>query len=115
MDAATLKRIGQEKTIVRKTIATLLNAGYLLNVNNGGETNELAAPTRRYFEIVDAMMQADDDRLLVYRQEHTDAPIVRVGWIWFVYGNDGWDVVCDHTTNLDHIMEPIATYCDSLQ
>jgi hypothetical protein len=114
MDAQTLKRIGQEKTIVRKTIAALQNAGYLLNVNNGGEENELAYPTDGYFAVVDAMMQADDDRLYVYTKESA-LRNQAIGWIWFVYGNDGWDVVCDHTTNLDHIMDPIAAYTDSLQ
>jgi hypothetical protein len=27
------------------------------------------------------------------------------GWVRFVYGNDGWDVVSDYTTNLEPHMK----------
>ena len=35
-------------------------------------------------------------------------------WVWFVYGNDGWDVVCDYTINLESIIDPIIEYACNL-
>jgi hypothetical protein len=28
------------------------------------------------------------------------------GWVLFIYGNDGWDVISDYTCNLEPIMGP---------
>lgn len=30
------------------------------------------------------------------------------GWVWFVYGNSPEEVVCDHTTNLSYILDPLT-------
>lgn len=31
-------------------------------------------------------------------------------WVKLVYGNDGWDVICDYTINLETIIDPINDY-----
>lgn len=45
------------------------------------------------------------------RVSWTERPI---GWVRFVYGNDGHDVISDYTTNLESVLEPINAYAESL-
>lgn len=89
-----------EKRIVKHAVSDLLKAGYFLGVNDGEvetitRSNDKAA-------ILAAMFTTDQDWLMVY--ESANAPS-RFGWISFVYGNDGWDVMSDYTTNLDDVLK----------
>jgi hypothetical protein len=88
-----------EKMIARRLIRDAISAGYTINVYNGGDTNELPEPSDNLKTILGAMFATDDERLLLYKEGR------RCGWVWFVYGNDGWDVISDYTTNLEHIMD----------
>ncbi len=94
-----------EKKIVRRMVSDLLRAGFVLNVDNGGEDMELPAPTGLKKVIMDTMMQTDDDRLYVYSltQGEMKQPSY-VGWVQFIYGNDGYDVISDYTVNLESHM-----------
>lgn len=98
------QRIRIEKQIYRQVIKDALAAGYYLNVNNGGEDNELAMPTNQPKVIYKHMNLSDEDFLLVYIPK-ADGTFSSLGWVRFVYGNDGWDVVCDYTVNLEPIMQ----------
>jgi hypothetical protein len=104
------RRIATEHRIVRKTVATFLNAGYLLNVDNGGDEMEVAEPTANQTEILEHLLATSDARLFVYRPGQGEW----FGWVWFVYGNDdGSTVIADYTTNLEAVLEPINAYADS--
>ena len=110
-ECAVCARIAIERRIVRATVRALLKAGYLLNVDNGGDTEELAQPTADRHAILAELMNTDDDYLTVYK---VHAPTVRCAWVRFIYGNDGWDVINDYTTSLDPILEPVLTLADEL-
>lgn len=89
-----------EKRIVRALIRDALAAGYSLNVHNGGDTNELPAPSTSAKEVLAVMFATDDEHLLYHRDGK------RVGWVWLVYGNDGGEyVINDYTCNLEHVMQ----------
>jgi len=104
MNIETRKRL--ERQIARHTIKAALAAGYTLGVYDCEEiTLENCADAGKVF---DAMFTTDDDKLLFYRDGQ------RIGWVWFVYGNDGYDVISDYTTNLDAVMDPINVYTDKL-
>jgi hypothetical protein len=45
------------------------------------------------------MFKTDQEHIRVFRDNE------QIGWVFFVYGNDGWDVVNDYTTNLEFIMQ----------
>jgi hypothetical protein len=93
-----------EKKIVRKVIKDALAAGYALTVHNGGDT--VLEPSTNASEILETMFATDDEYLVYYKEGK------RVGWVYFVYGNDGWDVVCDHTTNLEEVMQGATLLAD---
>lgn len=110
-----------ERMILRAVVRECLQKGYALNVYNGGDEMELPEPTTSLKTILDACMAADEDRLWVCRprkpedgppdyrkwDRRLETPGWRaVGWVLFVYGNSGWNVVSDHTVNLQDVMGP---------
>lgn len=111
----TCFRITLECRIVRKTVDAFLKAGYALNVNNGGDDDELEKPTTHKPTILKALREADEDYLKVFAPtDYLDAWNYK-GWVRFVYGNDGWDVISDYTTNLEAALKPVNDYVDTLQ
>jgi hypothetical protein len=100
-------RIRIEQKIARYTVRALLRAGFLLSVYDGEEiTVERSADAAT---ICNAMFSTDEDYLFVYE----DGQAARNGWVRFVYGNDGYDVICDYTTNLDPQMDAVNKYAES--
>ncbi len=86
-----------ERKIASRLVKDGLAAGYSISVNNGGDEDEIES-SRGYKTIMGAMFATDDEHLIF----HKDGK--RFGWVYFVYGNDGWDVIADYATNLEHIM-----------
>lgn len=110
---ATCLRIMVEARIVRKTVRALLKAGFQLNVDNGGDCEELAHATDDRHALLAVLMDTDDEYLTVYRPGRD----TRVGWVRFVYGNGGWDVISDYICHLplEEAIQPVLDYASSLQ
>ena len=87
------KRQKIEKAIVRRVIRDALKAGYKLNISNGGDGYELPEPTDKYKVANEAMFATDEEHLYFFKEGK------RIGWVFFVYGNSGWDVMCDNVDN----------------
>ena len=105
-------RIKLEKKIARKIVTTLIKNGYFLNIYNGDNChgfNQLRKNSNNVSEIMKVMQETDEDYIMVYHG------VSNIGWVKLVYGNDGWDVVNDYTTNLEDIMTPILDWCDTFQ
>lgn len=102
----TCDRIKAETKVLKKTIAGALEAGYTLGVDDGEEV------TIKNSTDADAVLKAcqstDEDRLLFYREGK------RVGWVYFVYGNAGYEVINDYTTNLETVVAPVQRFADTL-
>jgi hypothetical protein len=105
MSAASMQTI--ERRIVRSTIDDLFLAGYSVSVFDG-EAFTLEQSTDRA-AILAAMNTTGEDFLYA-----VDANGVRVGWVRFVYGNDGWDVMNDNTTNLESAIAKTNALIDKL-
>lgn len=102
----TCKRIKIEGKIAKKTISVLLAQGFELAVF---DCEEITVPRcRDATKLYDAMFTTDDDRLFVYKPGEEG----RFGWVWFVYGNSGWDVISDYTTNLEEALKPVNEYAE---
>lgn len=89
-------RMGIERRIARQAARDLIAAGYTVTVHDG-ETKTLKHSTNLR-AIVGAMFTTDDDYLLAYDGTRC------VGWVRFIYGNDGYDVINDYTTNLETVL-----------
>lgn len=99
-------RIHVERQIARRVVLDAIAAGYALNIDNGGEGVELPTPSIKVKEVLGAMFAADDDRLMFYKGGKY------VGWVLFIYGNDGYDVVSDYTVNLESVMKGASALAD---
>lgn len=86
-----------ERKIATAAVNSLLVAGFAISVDNGdndGQEYQLASSTDEP-AILGAMFLCDEDRLIVEKDG------IPLGWAYFVYGNDGWDVLSDYTVNLE--------------
>lgn len=96
-DVAIRQRILIERAIVRRAVRDILaadNGAYCISVNDGE-----CWPVKRsrdLNEIMASIGQCDEESLRIRR---VDSPsgTVSSGNLYFVYGNDGWDVIADHT------------------
>lgn len=103
-----------ERKIADAFLTQALAAGYAINVDNGGDAEELPNPTRDKDLILRTMFATDQDRLNLYMDEETSEETRRhkCGWALFVYANSGWDVISDYTTNLKNVMTKAEELAD---
>jgi hypothetical protein len=99
-DPAIQARIRTEQRIAEQTVDALLAAGYTLGVYDGEEMTVENSNDKQ--AILGAMFSTDEDYLYAFVNAS------RWGWVRFVYGNDGWDVICDYTVNLEPVVGPIT-------
>jgi len=104
-------RIAIETRIVKKTVADLLAKGYELAVHDGEEWHKRTTDAAKLHK---ALMETDQDRLFVYKADGPKGRRDWFGWVFFVYGNDGWDVINDYTTNLEADLTEVNALADSL-
>lgn len=96
-----------ERAIVQRVVKDALAAGYALDVDDGGDEPAVKGATTLK-AAMDALMNTDDDRLILRRGKGR-------GWVRFVYGNGGWDVISDYTTNLDDLLARANALAERLE
>jgi hypothetical protein len=104
------QRLALEADIVTRTVDALLAAGFLLLTNDGDEIRP-STPTADKAAILAELAEVDDEHLMIYKAQHNGTA---EGWVRFVYGNDGWDVISDYTTNFEDVLKPVNAYVDSI-
>lgn len=99
-------RIAFERRIVRMVVRQAINAGYYVSLYDGGAWTVIQS--RSVAAVMRAAMTTDSDILRL-----TGVSGNQFGRIWFVYGNDGYDVICDHTDSegMTALLAPIVDYC----
>ncbi len=103
------QRQGREKKLAKMVISILIDEGFSLSVHDGEELAIIKCRDKK--QVLAAMMSTDEDSLWVYRPGVAE----RYGWLYFVYGNDGYDVINDHTTNLEELLGPVTAEIDKMQ
>ena len=104
-DPETRRRIAVERQIVTALIDRALAEGYELSVHDGEEWHLW---TTDRAEVIDNIMEADEDRLYLRKDGHT-------AWVYLVYGNEGWTVICDYNVSLEALLAPINALAESLE
>jgi hypothetical protein len=106
------ERFEREEKIVKKVIEQGLASGYLVSLYDGEETT--VSKSNSYKEVMSATFLTDENFLIFHKPDGT-----RVGSVYLVYGNSGFDVISDYSSSdLDSFsdwMEPIEQYCDKLE
>lgn len=106
VDQGVRARVAVERRIVKRMVADLLAAGFELSVMDGEvEHKRTNDPAKLHKDL----METDEDYLFVYKVGEKQ----RFGHVYFVYGNDGWDVISDHTVNLEQWINPVQEWADS--
>lgn len=104
-----------EQRICRALINEAIAAGYFISVDNGEEI--VLHKSQDTAKILEEMFSVDEERLRFFTKNE-DGTFERRGWVFLVYGNDGWDVICDYTvgdrTNLEHIMTEANKLSDQI-
>lgn len=109
MSISVAMRQEVERKIVTSVIKAALAAGYTVSVDNGdnsgGEENadgeflfELTGGTK-LSQILKAMFLTDED-YLYFRNAKNESR----GWVRFIYGEDGWDVINDYAVSLESLI-----------
>lgn len=96
-------RIKLEWEIVVKVVDKLLRSGYELSVYSEDPAIESYTTDRQ--TVLSLMMEVDDEFLYAIKDG-------KRSWVRFVYGNDGYDVISDYTTDLEDVLAPIQKWID---
>ena len=96
-----------ERRIARKIIQSALATGYAVSINDGEETT--VKRSRKLAPCMRALFTTDEDRIYLHHDGNESA----FSWIYLVYGNDGWDVINDYTTNIENLLKPVFAYADT--
>lgn len=106
-DDAVMRRALMELRIVRRVVRDLKAAGYdlFLDVADNEPPMEINTKTEKIAEL----FQLDDAVVFVHKGQRS------AGWVRFVFGNDGYDVVCDYTTNLEEDLKGASELADKIE
>ena len=101
------QRIAIEKQIVEKIVVDALAAGFKLSVFDGEQT-AISKSTDKD-KILAELFACDEEYLRFWKDGN------HVGSVYLVYGNDGWDVVCDHHLCLDDVLKGATELANQLE
>ena len=86
-----------ERAIVEMVIDDALSLGYTIRID------EMQTRSTDKTVLLENIMAMDEDVLFFLRpctpEDDVQSGFKRVGFAHFVYGNDGWDALADHTDN----------------
>ncbi|CAB4158637.1 hypothetical protein UFOVP707_16 [uncultured Caudovirales phage] len=95
-----------EILLVRKLLDVVIEAGYVVSVDDGEDVPVRGSTDRR--EILDATFAVDECRLAL---GHEGKPS---GSIFLVFGNSGWDSISDNSLRLEELLAPVTEYAEQL-
>lgn len=112
-DEAIRQRILIERAIIRRAVRDILAAhdgAYCISVYDGEEY-----PVKRSRDLDKIMAdigQCDEETIVVRHITQSSEAGAKVGSIYLVHGNDGWDVIADHTDS--PLMRELLTDANNL-
>ena len=112
MNVDQRQRIEQE--IARAAATGLIEAGYSISVFDSEEivlkrSTNVERIVEAMFSTDEAMFSTDEDYFYAYRPEETE----RAGYVHFVYGNEGWNVISDNSLSLEPALEAATALSES--
>lgn len=96
-----------EREICTKLIETAIAAGYTISVDNGEEI-----VIKRSIVLADilAVMFSVDEETLKLHDIHGGTSSV-----FLTYGECGYDVIADHNSTLEELLEPVFKFAETFQ
>lgn len=113
LDPAIKARIIIERAVVRHAATALVASGLQLRLHDG-ETWATALTTN-VADIMGELGACDEESLYAWEPSTEPGKDGRyAGKLFLVYGNDGWDVIADHSVALEGVLQPTYAYAESL-
>jgi hypothetical protein len=106
MNLENRKRV--EREIVTAVLQSAVARGCTFKIDNGGDDDEII-PTEGVEKTLEEMFATDQETLYIVKDGK------EIGSVLFVYGNDGWDVIADYTTNLEDMLHDANNISDKYQ
>jgi hypothetical protein len=91
------RRFELEWDIALALVKSAIGHSYTIEVDYGDDETVKGLTT--VVDVMNVLFEADDEHLFLTGGDCGD------GWIYLVYGNDGYDVISDYTVNLDPLMD----------
>ena len=99
-----------ERQIIKALVTEALKRGFTkIIIANGGDVEEQV--TCHYLKEVMASIRQTDEEYMFF--VHPDNP--KMSWVFLVYGNDGYDVIADHSSSLNEMINTIQPLIDTLE
>ena len=99
------RRIEIEKIIREALVDLLLGEGYELAVNNGEFVTEYS---KNPDHIKPNLGDVDEESILTSK-------CGKLSHVFLVYGNSGWDVICDYGMSLEPVIEKLGPMQDQFE
>lgn len=106
---AVRNRIRIERKIVGRFVRDAIAAGKRLAVSleRGYDLDEMLVGSRSYRKVMQAAFAGDEAHIFIqpeYGDVVEDGRVVSEGWVYVVFGNDGYDVISDYSVNLEKML-----------
>jgi hypothetical protein len=99
-----------ERQIVEALVNEAFKRGFTkIIIDNGGDDEEQITCTDTK-EVMASIRQTDEEHLFFV---HPD--VAKMPCVYLVYGNDGYDVIADHSSSLNEMIDTIQPLIDTLE
>lgn len=87
---------------IRQVIRALREADHVITGGHDGEENFTVEPDASEDDLVKTLTACDESTMHVRLPDGTDS------FVFFVLGNEPFEVVCDHGTTLGPVLDPLT-------
>lgn len=99
-----------EREIIKALVGEAFKQGFTkIIIDNGGYDDERIICTNLE-EVMASIRQTDEEHMFF---AHPD--VAKMPCVFLVYGNDGYDVIADHSTSLNEMIDTIQPLIDTLE
>jgi len=99
-----------ERQIIKALVNEAFKRGFTkIIIDNGGDDEEQITCTDTK-EVMASIRQTDEEHMFFV---HPDNP--KMSWVFLVYGNDGYDVIADHSLSLNEMIETLDPLIHTLE
>lgn len=109
-----------EKRIIQRLIKDVLASGKRISVSleRGFDIDEMLLGSTNPKAILAEVLAGDECLLFIQPPDGPtteDGQVVSDGWVYLVFGNDGFDVISDYTTNLSELLVGTNAFAERLE
>jgi dihydroxyacetone kinase DhaKLM complex PTS-EIIA-like component DhaM len=100
-----------ERQIIKALVTEAFKRGFTkIIIDNGGDDEEQITCTDTK-EVMASIQQTDEEVMFFVYPDFSSPPLS----VYLVYGNDGYDVIADHSSSLNEIIDTIQPLIDTLE